>query len=194
MFGCTRFQAFLKVVLPLALPGLAATAIFAFVISWNEVFAASMLTVRERTLTAYLLKVLSESPAALPLRGRLHPHHPVGSLHLRGAGATCSRCGASRASNGGSPWPISPLTGSARAFRRFPRAVARCRSTVGDGEFVALLGPSGCGKTTLLRIIAGLETQSAGRVVIGGRDVSALAPARARPCHGLPELCRVSRT
>ncbi|WP_245444539.1 carbohydrate ABC transporter permease [Microvirga sp. KLBC 81] len=62
VFGCTRFQAFMKVVLPLALPGLAATAIFAFVISWNEVFAASILTVRERTLTAYLLKVLSESP------------------------------------------------------------------------------------------------------------------------------------
>jgi multiple sugar transport system permease protein len=62
VFGCTRFQAFAKVVLPLALPGLAAAAIFAFVISWNEVFAASILTVRERTLTAYLLKILSESP------------------------------------------------------------------------------------------------------------------------------------
>ena len=48
-------------VLPLALPGLAATAIFAFVISWNEVFAASVLTVRERTLTAYLLTMLSEN-------------------------------------------------------------------------------------------------------------------------------------
>jgi multiple sugar transport system permease protein len=62
VFGCTRFQSFVKVVLPLALPGLAAVAIFAFVISWNEVFAASILTVRQRTLTAYLLKVLSESP------------------------------------------------------------------------------------------------------------------------------------
>jgi multiple sugar transport system permease protein len=62
VFGCTRRQAFRKIVLPLALPGLAATAIFAFVISWNEVFAASILTVRERTLTAYLLTVLSESP------------------------------------------------------------------------------------------------------------------------------------
>jgi multiple sugar transport system permease protein len=49
-------------VLPLALPGIAAAAIFAFIISWNEVFAASVLTVRERTLTAYLLAVLSESP------------------------------------------------------------------------------------------------------------------------------------
>jgi multiple sugar transport system permease protein len=62
VFGCTRFQAFVRVILPLAMPGLAATAIFAFVISWNEVFAASILTVRERTLTAYLLKILSESP------------------------------------------------------------------------------------------------------------------------------------
>jgi multiple sugar transport system permease protein len=62
VFGCSRFQGFRKVVLPLALPGLAATAIFAFVISWNEVFAASILTLRERTLTAYLLKILSESP------------------------------------------------------------------------------------------------------------------------------------
>lgn len=62
VFGCSRLTAFRKVVLPLALPGLAAAAIFAFVISWNEVFAASVLTVRERTLTAYLLTVLSESP------------------------------------------------------------------------------------------------------------------------------------
>lgn len=62
VFGCTGFQAFRKVVLPLALPGLAAAAIFAFVISWNEVFAASVLTVKNKTLTAYLLTVLAESP------------------------------------------------------------------------------------------------------------------------------------
>ena len=62
VFGCSRWQAFRKVVLPMALPGIAAAAIFAFVISWNEVFAASVLTVRERTLTAYLLTVLAESP------------------------------------------------------------------------------------------------------------------------------------
>jgi iron(III) transport system ATP-binding protein len=42
------------------------------------------------------------------------------------------------------------------------------------GEFVCILGPSGCGKTTLLRIIAGLETQDAGRVQFQGRDVSDL--------------------
>ncbi len=62
VFGCTRWQAFRRVVLPLAMPGIAAAALFAFVISWNEVFAASVLTVRQRTLTAYLLTVLQESP------------------------------------------------------------------------------------------------------------------------------------
>jgi multiple sugar transport system permease protein len=62
VFGCTGLQAFRKIVLPLALPGLAAAAIFAFVISWNEVFAASVLTVKNKTLTAYLLTVLAESP------------------------------------------------------------------------------------------------------------------------------------
>ncbi len=45
------------------------------------------------------------------------------------------------------------------------------------GEFVCFLGPSGCGKTTLLRIIAGLESQSAGRIEQNGRDISALPPA-----------------
>jgi multiple sugar transport system permease protein len=64
--GCHRMQAFLRIVLPMALPGLAAAAIFAFVLSWNEVFAATILTVRNHTLPAHVLTVLNGSP--LPVR------------------------------------------------------------------------------------------------------------------------------
>ena len=52
--------------------------------------------------------------------------------------------------------------------------------TVADGEFIVLLGPSGCGKTTLLRCLAGLEKVDAGRILIGERDVTELAPGRRR--------------
>lgn len=48
---------------------------------------------------------------------------------------------------------------------------------VNEGEFVCFLGPSGCGKTTLLRAIAGLDIQSAGRIEQAGQDISALPPA-----------------
>ncbi len=47
-----------------------------------------------------------------------------------------------------------------------------------DGEFIVLVGPSGCGKSTLLRMIAGLEEITDGRILVGGRDVSDLAPRR----------------
>ena len=61
VFGCTPQQAFRHVVFPLVLPGIAASAIFTFVMSWNEVFAASILTIQNRTLPAQVLATLSYS-------------------------------------------------------------------------------------------------------------------------------------
>lgn len=60
--GCSPLQAFLRVSLPLTLPGLAAAAIFTWVISWNDVFAAVILTLRNPTLPAKILTALSQSP------------------------------------------------------------------------------------------------------------------------------------
>jgi ABC-type Fe3+/spermidine/putrescine transport system ATPase subunit len=58
------------------------------------------------------------------------------------------------------------------------QAVKPLDLTVAPGEFLTLLGPSGCGKTTLLRMIAGLERVSQGRISVGEADVTALPPNR----------------
>jgi len=57
------------------------------------------------------------------------------------------------------------------------QAVDGLSLSAASGEFIVLLGPSGAGKTTTLRLVAGLETPDAGRVHIGGRDVTAEPPA-----------------
>jgi multiple sugar transport system ATP-binding protein len=59
--------------------------------------------------------------------------------------------------------------------KQYPNGVLALHPTslhADDGELLALVGPSGCGKTTLLRLIAGLETPTTGRVHINGRDVT----------------------
>src|SRR6201984_179787 len=53
-----------------------------------------------------------------------------------------------------------------------------CDLDIDDGSFVVFVGPSGCGKTTLLRMIAGLEDVSGGRILIDGKNVVAVPPAK----------------
>ena len=55
-------------------------------------------------------------------------------------------------------------------------AVNNLTLEVKDGEFLVLVGPSGCGKSTVLRMLAGLEEVDSGRILIGGKDVTDVAP------------------
>jgi multiple sugar transport system ATP-binding protein len=64
-----------------------------------------------------------------------------------------------------------------KAFEDFV-AVRNTDLTIHDGEFFALLGPSGCGKTTTLRMIAGLEMPTSGRILLGGEEVTGLRAGR----------------
>ena len=70
------------------------------------------------------------------------------------------------------------LEGLAKTWPDGTRAVRGIDLSIEEGEFVVLLGPSGCGKTTTLRMIAGLETPSAGRVRLAGQDVTNFPPSR----------------
>jgi sn-glycerol 3-phosphate transport system ATP-binding protein len=60
------------------------------------------------------------------------------------------------------------------------KAVDGASFATASGKLVVLLGPSGCGKSTTLRLIAGLDTPSEGRILIDGRDVTGVAPAARR--------------
>ena len=67
-----------------------------------------------------------------------------------------------------------------KAYSAGQRAVSEVDLVTREGEFLVILGPSGSGKSTFLRMIAGLEEPTAGRVLIGGRDVTPLAPRERR--------------
>jgi len=71
-----------------------------------------------------------------------------------------------------------PIISFENITKRFGKMVAvdNVSLTIEEGEFFALLGPSGCGKTTLLRMLAGFETPTEGRILIDGEDISNVPP------------------
>ncbi|MDE2119455.1 MAG: ABC transporter ATP-binding protein [Betaproteobacteria bacterium] len=87
--------------------------------------------------------------------------------------------------NSSSPASAAPAAQDPQAFvrieglsKRFDGVVAvdDIRIDIHQGEIFALLGASGCGKSTLLRMLAGFETPSSGRILVDGRDITALPP------------------
>jgi putative spermidine/putrescine transport system ATP-binding protein len=65
-----------------------------------------------------------------------------------------------------------------REFAGGVKALDGIEVQLGQGEFLSLLGPSGCGKTTALRLVAGFDRPDEGRIVIDGKDVTNVAPAK----------------
>ena len=70
------------------------------------------------------------------------------------------------------------LVGVTKVYPNGAVALHKIDLKIADRAFLVVVGPSGCGKSTLLRLIAGLETLTEGRVLIGDRDVSRLEPAQ----------------
>lgn len=65
-----------------------------------------------------------------------------------------------------------------KTFSGAVNAVDKLNLTINDGELLVLVGPSGCGKSTTLRMIAGLETQTSGKIFCGDKEVSAVPPGK----------------
>ncbi len=73
--------------------------------------------------------------------------------------------------------PYLSIRQLSKSFGSFT-ALNQVNLDMNKNEFVCLLGPSGCGKTTLLRLIAGLESPTEGRILADGKDITALPPAK----------------
>jgi len=97
-------------------------------------------------------------------------------IDLRMASTSGAQTSASEpATSGSAPVPAVRLEGLHKRYGAVT-AVAGIDLAIADGEFFSMLGPSGSGKTTTLRMIAGFETPTAGRVVLHGRDVTVVPP------------------
>ncbi len=72
--------------------------------------------------------------------------------------------------------PLLRLDGVSKVFDSGTIGLDNVTLDIAHGEFVSLLGPSGCGKTTSLRVMAGFEAPTRGRVLLEGKDITALRP------------------
>jgi putative spermidine/putrescine transport system ATP-binding protein len=199
--GATAWQALLRVTLPLVRRGVLAGALFAAIVSFDEVVVA--LFVGGPTTTTLPRKMWSTitQDEFNPLLTAVATLQMVIALGLLGVVARLAATG--RKGDGQPPEPagsavsrVWPSIGPPRGAATTPREGARLRLTdltkrfdavtavdrlaleVEPGELMTLLGPSGCGKTTVLNLIAGFEAPDAGAIEMDGEDVAARPPHR----------------
>ena len=182
-----RLRALWYVILPQVRGGIAVTTIFVFLNAWNEfLFAVVLGGNRVRPVTVAMFNFISVEQtqwarlaagamlamAPVILIGLFAQRHIVKGLTVgavKGGGRAMTRAAGS-----------VRLEGVVKRARHDRRCCTASTSTIAPGEFFVLLGPSGSGKTTTLRILAGLESVSAGRVLMDGVDVTdAASPASA---------------
>ena len=135
--------------------------------------AGIMLVRRPAAAVVLGLALLAVNLVGLARRRPPLPDDDVGLLRPRGDPL---RLAATPTAGGGIPWQSVTFE---HVWKRYDRtlAVKDFSLEIADGEFIVLVGPSGCGKSTALRMVAGLERITEGRILIGDSVVNNLAPA-----------------
>jgi multiple sugar transport system ATP-binding protein len=176
--GYSWWHVFFKILMPLVRPGLAAAALLAFIFAWNNFMFPLVLggsNVQTVTVACARLHLVGA--------GLLQPHG--GGLGVGVAAADHPGVEHPALSHS---WPqlwrrerLNRIMATLRLehltkdFGKV-RAVNDLSLDVEDGEFIVMLGPSGAGKTTTLKLIAGVETPTTGKVYIGDKLMNAVEP------------------
>ena len=202
--GYSRLEAFWRVTMPLLVPGIVATAVFALIFSWNEfVYAIFLITDPDsRTAPPAIAGLIGGTTIDWGLVAASAMVFAIPVLVFAFLVRQASR--GRRHARGGAPLMAEVLVKSLhKAFPDGTVAVHELDLEIADGELFVMLGPSGCGKTTTLRCIAGLEAgdlradrdrrrgrQRAAPVAAGHRDgvpvLRALSASERARQHGVP--------
>jgi ABC-type Fe3+/spermidine/putrescine transport system ATPase subunit/ABC-type spermidine/putrescine transport system permease subunit II len=202
--GAGPYKTIARVTLPLLTPSIAAGAAFAFIFSFDEVVVAQFLSGPQletlprrmwegitmggidKTITAITSVQLALAVLVMAVlylwRLRPAPAAPANpdALAMQASGAAAPaivRREKGEASGEGAQGVGIQFDGLTKHYGS-QAAVDNVSLSIEPGEFLSILGPSGSGKTTVLMLVAGFVAPTAGRLLLGGRDISAIPPHR----------------
>ena len=177
--GCSRFEAFRSVVIPVMWPGVVTTGLFRFLLAYNDFAVTAMLLSRRQPddgAENLELPRLGAAGGQCHVRGRRRGLGHGAALHPRPVLPTPDRQRPHRRrSEGITAMAEIRLKNVSKRWHNFV-GVDNFNLDIADQEFLVLLGPSGCGKTTTMRMIAGLEDVTDGEIWLGDRMVNKLEP------------------